>query len=202
MCVSTFNANPSREFSSLLRPVFKGWWYLMWFDILCRFLSLQYKQPVSTCALQRIKRELQGIERDPPPFCSGGPVGDDLFHWQATIMGPPDSPYAGGIFFLTIHFPTDYPFKPPKVAFSTRIYHPNITSNGIISLNILRSEWYPGLSISNVLLSICSFMCDPDPDNPLVPDVARIYKKDRSRYNETAKEWTRKYAMWHGSRPY
>jgi ubiquitin-conjugating enzyme E2 D/E len=88
------------------------------------------------------------LGRDPPAQCSAGPVGDDLFHWQATIMGPPESPYQGGVFFLTIHFPTDYPFKPPKVAFTTRIYHPNINSNGSICLDILRSQWSPALTIS------------------------------------------------------
>ena len=63
---------------------------------------------------------------------------------QATILGPSESPYEGGVFFLNIHFPTDYPFKPPKVAFTTKIYHPNINSNGSICLDILRWVLVPG----------------------------------------------------------
>merc|ERR1712029_290583 len=146
-------------------------------------------------ALKRIKKELADLGRDPPAQCSAGPVGDDLSHWQATIMGPSDSPYQGGVFFLTIQFPTDYPFKPPKVAFTTRIYHPNVNSNGSICLDILRSQWSPALTISKVLLSICSLLCDPNPDDPLVPEIARIFKTDRDKYTELAREWTRKYAM-------
>ncbi|KAK2530780.1 hypothetical protein Q9233_005999 [Columba guinea] len=129
--------------------------------------------------------ELSDLQRDPPAHCSAGPVGDDLFHWQATIMGPPDSAYQGGVFFLTVHFPTDYPFKPPKIAFTTKIYHPNINSNGSICLDILRSQWSPALTVSKgkltVLLSICSLLCDPNPDDPLVPDIAQIYKSDKEK---------------------
>ncbi|XP_070980886.1 ubiquitin-conjugating enzyme E2 D4-like [Oncorhynchus clarkii lewisi] len=146
-------------------------------------------------ALKRIQKELHDLQRDPPAQCSAGPVGEDLFHWQATIMGPTDSPYQGGVFFLTIHFPTDYPFKPPKVAFTTKIYHPNINSNGSICLDILRSQWSPALTVSKVLLSICSLLCDPNPDDPLVPDIAHIYKQDKEKYNRLARDWTQKYAM-------
>ncbi|XP_059056377.1 ubiquitin-conjugating enzyme E2-17 kDa-like [Achroia grisella] len=146
-------------------------------------------------ALKRIKRELQDIRRDPPSHCSAGPRGDNLFHWHATIMGPDDSPYQGGIFFLNIHLPKSYPFEPPKVVFKTRIYHPNINSTGIICLDILRSKWSPALTISKVLLSICSLLCDPDPNDPLEPNIARIYNTDRERYNELACEWTRRYGM-------
>jgi ubiquitin-conjugating enzyme E2 D/E len=146
-------------------------------------------------ALKRIQKELVEFNKDPPSNCSAGPVNDsDLFHWQANIMGPPDSPYQGGVFFLNIHFPTDYPFKPPKITFTTRIYHPNINSNGSICLDILKDQWSPALTISKVLLSISSLLNDANPDDPLVPEIANIYKTDKTKYEATAKEWTRKYA--------
>uniref|UniRef100_A0A2K6FUP9 E2 ubiquitin-conjugating enzyme n=1 Tax=Propithecus coquereli TaxID=379532 RepID=A0A2K6FUP9_PROCO len=137
-------------------------------------------------ALKRIHKELLDLAHDPPAQCSAVP---------ATIMGPNDSPYQGGVFFLTIQFPSDCPFKPPKVAFTTRIYHPNINRNGSICLSILRSEWSPALTVSKVLLSICPMLCDPNPDDLLVPEIAKIYRKDRRKYDRIAREWTQKYAM-------
>ena len=109
-------------------------------------------------------------------------------------MGPRDTPYQGGVFFLNIHFPLDYPFKPPKCTFTTRIYHPNINSNGSICLNILQDQWCPALTIEKVLLSIQSFLDDPDADNPLVPAIADVYKNNREQYIAKAKGWTKKYA--------
>ncbi|KAG8055985.1 hypothetical protein GUJ93_ZPchr0001g31134 [Zizania palustris] len=146
-------------------------------------------------ASKRIQKELKDLQKDPPTSCSAGPVGEDIFHWQATIMGPSDSPYAGGVFLVTIHFPPDYPFKPPKVAFRTKVFHPNINSNGSICLDILKDQWSPALTISKVLLSICSLLTDPNPDDPLVPEIAHMYKTDRHKYENTARTWTQRIKL-------
>eukprot|EP00928_Gymnodinium_smaydae_P057134 TRINITY_DN4040_c0_g1_i1.p1 TRINITY_DN4040_c0_g1~~TRINITY_DN4040_c0_g1_i1.p1 ORF type:complete len:148 (-),score=29.67 TRINITY_DN4040_c0_g1_i1:135-578(-) len=146
-------------------------------------------------ALKRIQKELTDLNNDPPASCSAGPVGDDLFQWTATIMGPPDSPYQGGVFFLNINFPSDYPFKPPKVGFSTKIYHCNVNANGAICLDILKDQWSPALTISKVLLSISSLLTDANPNDPLVPEIAQLYLKDRAKHDQTAREWVQKYAQ-------
>ena len=146
-------------------------------------------------AQKRIQKELLDLQKDPPANCSAGPTENDQFHWQATIVGPDDNPYAGGVFFLNIHFPTDYPFRPPKCNFVTKIYHPNINANGSICLDILKDQWSPALTISKVLLSISSLLTDANPDDPLVPEIAHIYRTNRAEYEERARMYTLKYAL-------
>jgi ubiquitin-conjugating enzyme E2 D/E len=145
-------------------------------------------------AALRIKNELKRLLNDTPANCSAGPINDDLFNWQATLIGPTDSPYESGVFYLDIRFPEDYPFKPPRIFFTTKIYHPNINSNGGICLDILKDQWSPALTISKVLLSICSLLTDPNPDDPLMIDIAELYKSDIEEYKIKARAHTLRYA--------
>ena len=144
--------------------------------------------------LKRLNSELKEISNNPPTNCSAGPLNDNMFQWCATIIGPDGSPYQGGIFSLRIDFPENYPFKSPKVYFKTKIYHCNINANGGICLDILKNEWSPALTISKVLLSICSLMDDPNPNDPLVPEIAELLRKNKPLHDETARLWTMNYA--------
>ncbi|KAG7501449.1 ubiquitin-conjugating enzyme E2 E1 [Solea senegalensis] len=134
--------------------------------------SMSKTSKLLTTSAKRIQKELADITLDPPPNCSAGPKGDNIYEWRSTILGPPGSVYEGGVFFLDIAFTPDYPFKPPKVTFRTRIYHCNINSQGVICLDILKDNWSPALTISKVLLSICSLLTDCNPADPLVGSIA------------------------------
>lgn len=144
-------------------------------------------------ALNRISRELKeslGLGEN----ISAGPINDNLFHWNAMIIGPTETPYEGGIFRLKIDIPENYPFKPPNFRFETKVFHPNISPSGAICLDILKNEWSPALTIPKVLMSICSLLSDPNPNDPLVVDVANLYQTNRKEFNETARLWTLEYA--------
>lgn len=147
-----------------------------------------------SASAKRIQTEMAEFTVDPLSYCSAGPINDNLHNWISTIIGPPGTPYEGGIYFLDIKFPNDYPFKPPKVVFKTRIYHCNVDSAGNLSLDILKDGWSPALTISKVLLAIRSIFIKPDPYNPLVPGIAHLYLSDRAKHDEVAAEWTLRFA--------
>lgn len=145
--------------------------------------------------VKRIMKELQTMQKEPPPNTSAAPIDEnDLYKWQAIILGPSDSVYAGGVFKLSIVFPADYPFKAPRIEFLTKIYHCNIM-NKSLCIDILKSQWSPALTIDKVLISIVSLLMDPNPKDPLNREAAEKYLNDRKEYDRIAAEWTRKYSM-------
>lgn len=145
--------------------------------------------------IRRIKKEIEELQKTPPENCSAGPINDnDLFQWRATVLGPEGSPYQGGIFFLKISLPADYPFKAPHISFITKIYHCNVNTNGSICLDILKDNWSPALTISKALLSICSLMDDPNPNDPLVPEIATLFVQDRAKHDQNARDYTLMHA--------
>ena len=147
--------------------------------------------------MKRIKKELEDFNKDPPEGCSAGPIDDnDMFNWQATFPGPENSPYEGGNFTLKMQFPKDFPFKPPKVEFETKVYHPNVKSaTGAICLGILKDDWSPQITVPKILMSISTLLTDPNVEHPLEEEIAKQYTQNRELYDKTAKEWTEKYAQ-------
>ncbi len=135
------------------------------------------------------------LENDPPEMISAEPVDGDMFHWMATLRGPPDTPFEGGKFSIAIELSDDYPYEPPRCRFATKIFHPNISYSGDIRLNILKNDWSPSLSISKVLISILSLLDDPNSFEYINEDAARLYREDREQYNLTARNFTQQYAI-------
>ena len=150
---------------------------------------------------KRIEKELKDFNKDPPANISACPWNDnDIFYWQATIMGPSDSPYQEGVFFFDIHFPKDYPFKPPTIILKTPIYHPNFRNNCKIcccAIDILGNQWSPALTIGKILLTVSELMADPNPDDVCDRgnyEAAYMYRENQEKFKRIAKEWTKKYA--------
>ena len=150
---------------------------------------------MSKLLIKRLMNEWNDLLKEPVLNCSAGPcTTDNLLVWEATIFGPEGTPYYGGVFKLSINFTDEYPFKPPVVKFVTPIYHCNISGNGSICLDILKNQWSPALNISKLLLSICSLLAEPNPNDPLVPDIAELFKNSRSVHDAFARDYTLQYA--------
>lgn len=146
---------------------------------------------------QRISRELSKITNNPHSgICVFPTEKFDLI--EAKLTGPPDTPYADGIFSLEIMIPEKYPFVPPSMKFVTKIYHPNIDDNGRICLDLIKmppsGNWKPTIGLEGLLIAIRSLLEFPNPDDPLMSNIAEEYKNYREEFTRKAKCITNQYA--------
>ncbi|XP_035584225.1 ubiquitin-conjugating enzyme E2 N-like [Zalophus californianus] len=144
---------------------------------------------------RRIIKETQRLLAEPVPGIKAEPDESNARYFHVVIAGPQDSPFEGGTFKLELFLPEEYPMAAPKVRFMTKIYHPNVDKLGRICLDILKDKWSPALQIRTVLLSIQALLSAPNPDDPLANDVAEQWKTNEAQAIETARAWTRLYAM-------
>ncbi len=108
--------------------------------------------------------------------------------WQAVIFGPEDTPWEGGTFQLMLEFNEEYPNKPPKVRFVTKMFHPNIYNDGQICLDILQNQWSPIYDISAILTSIQSLLCDPNPNSPANSEAAGLFQSNKREYDRRVRD--------------
>jgi len=120
---------------------------------------------------------------------------DDCTKWKVVLPSPTTSVYGGRFFVMTVQFPSDYPFKPPRVQFLTKVFHPNVNEDGHICIDILKDHWSPALTVGKVMLSIASLLESPNPDDPLDPFKATMYKTDRAKFDLEAKASAVKHAF-------
>jgi ubiquitin-conjugating enzyme (huntingtin interacting protein 2) len=146
----------------------------------------------------RINREIKDLMKDNDLEKNSYAIHEVLesSHILAIIRGPPGTPYEGGVFEIDIRIPKNYPFTPPNCKFSTKIWHPNISSQtGVICLDILKEQWAAAITIGSVLLSIQTFLSSPEPNDPQDAVVANQFLTQRDLWHKTAKYWTFIYAM-------
>ena len=127
-------------------------------------------------------RDFKRMQEDPPVGVSGVPSDNDIMKWNAVIFGPSDTPFDEGTFNLTLEFSEDYPNKSPVVKFQSKMFHPNIYSDGSICLDILQSRWSPTYDVSAILTSIQSLLSDPNPTSPVNDLATQLYRQNRREY--------------------
>ncbi|OHT14151.1 Ubiquitin-conjugating enzyme E2 15 [Tritrichomonas foetus] len=148
-----------------------------------------------SAASRILKKQFRELQSDPASGFSAGLVNDDIFKWRVTLIGPPNTPYEGGVFPAVLDFPDDYPNIPPKMKFICPMYHPNIRETGEVCISILhppgediyeyedRSErWLPIHTVESILLSVISMLSDPNCESPENVDAAKTFKNDQREY--------------------
>ena len=153
--------------------------------------------------LALIKNEFNDLAQNPIAaigVCVGIPDPNNPYEWRCTMIGPNDTSFAGGLFYLRIKFPKDYPQKAPEVLFITPIYHLNVNHInqpgcplGHICLSTL-NFWNPEYRMREVLTNIFALFYMGNPDSPYGIDRQHEMVHNQDLFERKVKFFTQKYA--------
>jgi ubiquitin-conjugating enzyme E2 G1 len=154
-------------------------------------------------AIKKLRKEFTDInEKGDVPFTVGLIDENDMFKWEVLIVGPENTIYEGGVFSAILEFPQDYPNSPPKMSFTSKMWHPNIFKNGSVCISILHppvidhtnlmerldEKWRPVLGVKEIVLSVLSMLCAPNLDSPANVDAAIEYKNNYEAYKKKVRQ--------------
>jgi len=146
----------------------------------------------------RLKADLKSLALSPPPGCTCHPTEGNMLLLKGSITGPPETVFEGGTFDITVTIPLNYPFHPPQVKFTTKVYHPNIDESGRICLDTLKPKpqgsWSPAVSLNVLLTTLRTLLAHPNPDDGLMPEITTQYKTDREEFDRMARDHVKRYA--------
>jgi ubiquitin-conjugating enzyme E2 S len=113
---------------------------------------------------------------------------------QCDITGPQGTPYESGVFRMKLALGVDFPTAPPKAYFVTRIFHPNVSTEGEICVNTLKKDWSPNLGIKHIITVIRCLLIDPNPESVLNEEAGRLLLDKYEDFAQHAKLMTEIHA--------
>ncbi|XAR69510.1 Ubiquitin--protein ligase [Bertholletia excelsa] len=137
--------------------------------------------------IKQLAKELKNLDETPPEGIKVGVNDDDFSIIYADIEGPAGTPYENGVFRMKLKLSHDFPLSPPKGYFLTKIFHPNIASNGEICVNTLKKDWNPSLGLRHVLIVVRCLLIEPFPESALNEMAGKMLLENYEEYARHAR---------------
>mmetsp|Transcript_9337 Transcript_9337/g.15862 ORF Transcript_9337/g.15862 Transcript_9337/m.15862 type:complete len:188 (-) Transcript_9337:416-979(-) len=132
-------------------------------------------QNINPRVIGRLNKELKQLVASPPEGVRFVPGDmDTLTEVHVEMDGPEETPYEGGTFRMKLVLGQDYPQAPPRGFFLTKIYHPNVSSNGDICVNTLKKDWNDGVTLCHILAVIRCLLIIPFPESSLNDEAGKV----------------------------
>ena len=145
--------------------------------------------------IEKLQSEFRELRKDGLSGIGGsaGIINKNYLHWKACFIGPTNSPYNGGLYYIQIKCNENYPVEPPEVKFKTKIWHPNITEEGRICIDYL-NNWQKTYNIRGIVTTLFDLLGTPNFESPY-NSKTHENNKMKSDFEKIAKEYNSKYAV-------